>query len=120
MHELGIAQSILEIAREHVPSEDVGRVALIRVRLGPLCGVVGDSLAFCFEALVSDSPFPGARLVIEAVPLVGRCLDCNRTVESTEWIPSCPHCLAGRLQIERGDDLSVSQIELSDPPAEAS
>jgi hydrogenase nickel incorporation protein HypA/HybF len=57
MHELSIAQGILDIVREHVPEGQSAGVRTIEVRVGRMSGVVPESLEFCFEALVLDSPF---------------------------------------------------------------
>ena len=52
MHEMSIAQSILDIALEEIAKQGCARLDLIRVECGALAGVVPDSLQFCFEALV--------------------------------------------------------------------
>ena len=38
MHELGIAQNILEIVQQAVPKEQTAAVRSIRIRVGPLFG----------------------------------------------------------------------------------
>ena len=50
MHELGVAQEILDIVRRYVPDTEAARVRDVRVRVGELAGVVADSLEFCFSA----------------------------------------------------------------------
>ena len=52
MHEMSIAQSILDIALEEIAKQGCDRLDLIRVECGALAGVVPDSLQFCFAALV--------------------------------------------------------------------
>ncbi len=67
MHELGLANSILDIVRQVVPAERAWAVRSVRVRVGDLAGVVPDSLAWCFSAIVSDTPFDKAALTIDHV-----------------------------------------------------
>ena len=62
MHEMSIAQSILDIALEEIAKQGCDRLDLIRVECGALAGVVPDSLQFCFEALVQGGPHAAARL----------------------------------------------------------
>jgi hydrogenase nickel incorporation protein HypA/HybF len=68
MHELGLAWNILEIVGQAVPSGRAGDVRDVRVRVGESAGVVADSLAFCFDAIVIGTPWRSARLAIERVP----------------------------------------------------
>lgn len=112
MHEISIAQSILDLVRQHVPAPQIPEVALVRVRVGSLSGVVGESLAFCFEALVTDTPLGRARLDIERVPTTCACGDCGHRFEPEAMIFLCPACGGGRTRLESGADLQVVHVEL--------
>jgi hydrogenase nickel incorporation protein HypA/HybF len=68
VHELGLAWNILEIVGQYVPPQRAGAVRDVRVRIGEEAGVLADSLAFCFGAIVTGTPFEAARLAIERVP----------------------------------------------------
>jgi hydrogenase nickel incorporation protein HypA/HybF len=70
MHELGCAEGIFEIVRRYVPLPQAPAVREVRVRVGDGAGVLADSLAFCFEAIVAGTPWASARLLIE--PAAGR------------------------------------------------
>jgi len=65
MHELGIAQQIVEIAREG--SRDA-RVSRVVISVGKLTAVLPDALRFCFELATEDTPLQGARLEIIEAP----------------------------------------------------
>ncbi len=64
MHELSLANGIFDIVRQYVPAERAPLVRAVRVRVGDLAGVVPDSLAWCFSAIVSDTPYEKAWLAI--------------------------------------------------------
>ena len=78
MHEMGIALQIAEIATASIP-KDAGdvRVEKINLKIGKLAAVVPDSLRFCFDVAIKDTPLAGAELVIEELPVVARCKDCD-------------------------------------------
>jgi hydrogenase nickel incorporation protein HypA/HybF len=87
MHELSIAMSLIDTVCEELPKlGGAVSVRMIRVRVGPLSGVVPRALAFAFEVAVADSPLAGARLEIEdaegrdlqlaAVEIVDGAADC--------------------------------------------
>jgi hydrogenase nickel incorporation protein HypA/HybF len=116
MHELSIAQSIVEIVEQYAPA---GRsVQVVRVALGQLSGVVPESLEFCFQAVVSDSPFEGARLQIDEIPLRARCQTCG-TEFPVEWaVFVCGNCSGTDLEILSGTELKVTEIELAEESSE--
>jgi hydrogenase nickel incorporation protein HypA/HybF len=65
MHELGIANSVLDAVREEVARRP-GAVALkVGVRIGELAGVDPDALAFGFEVLTSGTEWKDLKLEIE-------------------------------------------------------
>jgi hydrogenase nickel incorporation protein HypA/HybF len=66
MHELSIAMSLIDAVCDELPRLGEGvLVRRVRIRVGPLSGVVADALAFAFDVAVSESPIAGARLEIE-------------------------------------------------------
>ena len=56
MHELSIAQSIVDIVLQHLPREEGVSVRSVRLTLGAMAGVVPDSLEFCFGAITEGTP----------------------------------------------------------------
>ncbi len=119
MHELSIAQGILDLVRQHVPETQASQVRNVELRLGRMCGVVPESLSFCFEAVVAGSPFAQARLAIEQVPVRGVCRAYAATFEISEPVCLCPGCGSGQVRMTSGDEMHVVQIELADEPVEA-
>jgi hydrogenase nickel incorporation protein HypA/HybF len=119
MHELSVAQDILEIVRQYVPRDQEQEVRRIRLRVGTLSGIVPDSLEFCFAAIVSDTPLAKATLSIERVPTRTDCPDCGNSsvVENPVFI--CEACGSAAVRVISGTELQVLEIELGDQEAEA-
>ena len=65
MHELGIAQSVIQAVEAELASHPGAVPSKVAVRLGDLSGVDPDALSFGFEVLVKDSRWPGLALEIE-------------------------------------------------------
>jgi hydrogenase nickel incorporation protein HypA/HybF len=119
MHELAIAQNILELVQQSVPKEQAGAVRWIRIRVGQLSGVVPDSLDFCFNAIVSETEMPKASLAIEHMPTVSRCKNCMYQFQIEDLVFLCPACRSANLELISGKDLEVVEIELADENDEA-
>jgi len=118
MHELSIAQSILEIVQANLPVADAGSVKLVKIRVGQLSGVVPDSLDFCFGAITHGTSLQGATLDIEKVPFVLKCRACNTSFESEAGVVLCPTCGGMDTEVLSGTELQVVEIELLDSPPE--
>ncbi len=65
MHELGIAESILDAVRKEAVVNSPARPVKVGVRVGALAGIDPDSLSFCFEVLVKGSDLEPLALAIE-------------------------------------------------------
>jgi hydrogenase nickel incorporation protein HypA/HybF len=65
MHEVAIAQGILEVVLDVAAGHEVRTV---RVRAGELQAVTEESLQFCFELVAQETPAATARVEVETVP----------------------------------------------------
>jgi hydrogenase nickel incorporation protein HypA/HybF len=119
MHELAIAQNILEIVQQSVPEEKAQWVRSVRMRVGPLSGVVADSLDFCFGAIIGDTKLRQARLAIEQLPLILRCKNCRNEFKTADLQFLCPACNSSSLELISGKELEIVEIELIDENDEA-
>jgi hydrogenase nickel incorporation protein HypA/HybF len=119
MHELTIAQNILEIVQQSVPEEKAQWVRWIRMRVGPLSGIVADSLEFCFEAITNGTNMRNARLAIEHAPMTFRCKNCRNEFQTDDLAFLCPACQSSDLELISGKELEILEIELIDESDEA-
>ena len=76
---MSIAQSILDIVDEYMTKENGRKLMEVAVEVGELVAVVPDSLTFCYEALVENSPYRDSKLSINIIPLTGTCPDCGKS-----------------------------------------
>jgi len=114
MHEMGIANSILEGVAKELRSRPGSRAIKVGVRIGQLAGVDPGALGFAFEALTIDTPFAALKLDVEYIAPRSRCRECNREFEVQNYELLCPNC--GSLSTARisGDELEFKYLELED------
>ena len=111
MHEMSIAQGIIELCLEHAGGR---RVRSLDVEIGELSSVVPEAIEFCFEACCLQTLLEGARLTITQIPGTGHCQECGRETPLTELYGSCRHCGSNRVTIMTGEELRVREIEVDD------
>jgi hydrogenase nickel incorporation protein HypA/HybF len=111
MHELAIAQSVVEIACRHAEER---RIVQVDLKVGHLRQVVPSALGFAFELVAQDTAAEGAALVIQDVPAVGLCRDCGMTTELPDFPLRCQHCGGLDIEVTEGDELLVDSLELEE------
>ena len=115
MHEMGIAQQMIDIALSSIPDDiENPRVEKMNLRIGKLAAVVEDSLRFCLEILSENTALQGVTLAIEEVPVRLICRDCNHEWEVDSPMFKCPECSDGKVDILSGRELEISTLELAE------
>ena len=112
MHEMGLAQNIFDIVLRTAERNRVEKVLRINVRAGQLRGIVPEQLQFCFGFVARESSVvDGAELVIETVPIRGKCKGCSHEFLVEEYRFVCPECGHEDIEVLQGMELMVSNIE---------
>jgi hydrogenase nickel incorporation protein HypA/HybF len=114
MHELSIAVSLIDMASEEAEKLGGVRVEALRLKLGPLSGVVRDALLFSFDLAAAGTAVEGARLEIEDVPVVVFCQNCNteRPLPSIQHF-RCPVCDTPTPDVVRGRELELTALAVT-------
>lgn len=115
MHELSIANSLVELALEHAKDSGNVRVQQINLRIGALSCVHRDALMFSFDLVTADTALTGAKLHITDLPVVIYCPKC----EVLQELPGvqafhCPECQTPSADIRQGQELEIESIEVVD------
>ncbi|NOY13952.1 MAG: hydrogenase maturation nickel metallochaperone HypA [Deltaproteobacteria bacterium] len=112
MHELGITQSIVEIAERTAAKQQATKILSVTVEVGSLSGVVPEALEFCFEACTNGTLLEGAQLLIKRIPASARCCDCSREFPLEELLACCPDCGSAAGELLSGEELRVKELEI--------
>lgn len=118
MHELSVAQALLDQVDDVARQRAALRAAGVTVRVGPLSGIEPNLLSRAFEVARLRSPLTAdAALTIErAVPRV-RCDACGHEGEAGPTNLACRNCGSRRTHLVEGDELLLMQVALDLPPA---
>ena len=114
MHELAIAESVVQVASRHADGRQVTKVYL---KVGHLRQVVPSALAFSFELVAQGTTVEGAELEMEEIPVTGRCRECAAESCLESFPLQCAACGGFDLEILEGEELYVESLELEERPA---
>jgi hydrogenase nickel incorporation protein HypA/HybF len=112
MHEMGIAQNILDIAVATAQKEGATKITRINLVAGELRGIEPMQLTFCFAIVAKDSMASGAYLNVEQVPVSGHCNDCKADFTIEDYAYVCPKCGSTKIEITGGTELRLKDIEI--------
>jgi hydrogenase nickel incorporation protein HypA/HybF len=122
MHELSLAQALVEQVEAIRVREKADAVVSVTVNIGALSGVDRESFEFAFPLAVEGTPLAGTALGVEDTPLTVTCADCGRESKPDVADPHCAACGSARTRVTAGRDFLIQAVELhySDEPDAAS
>jgi hydrogenase nickel incorporation protein HypA/HybF len=113
MHELSIAQSLIELVEETAAQAGAARVKTLTIQIGALAGVVKESLWFSFELAAEGTCCAGAKLQINVIPVSIFCDRCEQASQLNDvYVQICPRCGMPAAKILTGLELDLVSLEL--------
>jgi len=112
MHEMSIAQSVLDIAFGEMRNHASDGITKIKLSIGEFSGVVRESLEFAFLALTPGTPAAGADIEIDVIPINTECRSCGSTTcRLNDLNLLCPRC-GEPVRITGGREMKVDYVDL--------
>ena len=112
MHELAVAQALVEQVDSVIRQHNASSASLIRVRIGPLAGVVPELLSSAFPLAAAGSRMEHAELDLVAAPIKVRCQTCGAETEAPMNRLICGACGDWHTEVVSGDELLLESVEL--------
>ena len=109
MHELSIAQAIVEQVRLHAP---IGvHVHHVCVRAGPMRGIEPNALQWAWQAATQNTALEQTELQLDELPWNLECPDCGNTFCSDDLYAPC-QCGCDVTFPVGGDELTLMSLEI--------
>jgi hydrogenase nickel incorporation protein HypA/HybF len=114
MHEMGIANSVLDAVRSEMLRYPGSYPCRVGVRVGEMAAIDEDALRFCFEAMVHETDLESLALRIEVCPRRHRCQLCGCEFVVHDYDSRCPQCASFETTCISGDELELAYLELEE------
>ena len=111
MHEMAIAEGILNIAFDYAQQNNSSKINRITLKIGEMSGVEIEALNMSFDVLTKDTIAEGAELVVNHIPIVGVCNKCGNEFHIEHYNFFCPKC-DGILILKSGRELQVESLDM--------
>lgn len=114
MHEVSIAQSIIQIVEDALPKEKKGTVSAVNIRVGQLSAIETEALLFAFDIVKAKTGLRSARLNIEMIEGRAFCNGCGHTFSLDSYATPCPHCKSYQVSITQGKEMKVLSYDFEE------
>ena len=119
MHELSMAQGILNAVLETAEANDAIKVTDMVIEIGKLAMLNPEQLKFMLGFLCKDTIAENAEIVIEDIDVEIKCYNCDfegiaDVDDSDHYAPMilCPKCESHRVEVLNGRDVTVKNISI--------
>ncbi|KUO74071.1 MAG: hydrogenase nickel incorporation protein HypA [Desulfosporosinus sp. BRH_c37] len=112
MHEMSLMGGVFEVIEQTLSQHEIKRVLEVKLKVGELTNAQPDALQMAFEAFCKDTICEGAELIIERVPVRGRCRNCQFEFTVSTMFFLCPKCQNTGIEVIQGEELLLESLEV--------
>lgn len=112
MHELSIAQALVEQAQDVAKQNKANRIAGITVAIGALSAVDCGALEFVFAIAAEGTIAESASLTVEAVQAEVKCRACGQTSNPELPFFACTKCSSNDVEITGGREMTLKSVDV--------
>lgn len=110
MHELGLVYQVVKTVDEVLAENNLTELDEIVLQVGEMSDVVPKFLEEAWRATAPTTDYPTAKMTVEVMPALAKCLDCGYEGHVKTFAPDCPNCSSGNLKIVSGRQFDIKEI----------
>lgn len=113
MHELGVTFHIMDHLEKVAKENEVEKIRKVVLELGEVSTVIESYLQNCWTwAAKKRQLFEEAELIVETLPAITYCEECEKTYSTIEYGKICPHCGSEHTYLLQGSEFNIKEIEV--------
>lgn len=114
MHEIGIVRSMCKTVLDYAKENNIRSISSIVCQVGELSLVIPEYLQEVYPAVVMDTELKDTELVLEIVPGMAECNECDEIFNVVEHEGYCPNCGSFDKDVLTGKDFLIKEILVSE------
>ena len=114
MHEIGVVRSMLKTIDDFCEANNVNQVEEIILDIGELSLVIPKYVEDIYGPLVEGTKYANTKLVINEVPGLAECEDCDEIFNVVENKGYCPNCGSFEKTVLSGENFTIREIHTKD------
>jgi hydrogenase nickel incorporation protein HypA/HybF len=114
MHELKLAEEVINIVRHEAEKHNAGPVNEIAIEAGIFCGVETEAFKGALNILTEGSILEKARFKIILIKGKGYCNICSLEFEMGKRFDTCPQCNSLPSEIKGGNEFRIVSMSIEE------
>ncbi len=112
MHELSIAQALVEQIRQTMLEQGAARILRVGLQIGALSGVEPHALRMAFPIATEHAGLGEIDLDMEIVQSRVECLQCGHAFSPSDMFFICEKCDSTEVEIKSGRELQICSLQI--------
>lgn len=112
MHEMSLMGGVFAVIEQTLAQHEITRVLQVKLKVGELTNAEPEALSMAFEAYSKETVCEGAELIVERVPVRGRCKNCREEFTVLNTLFLCPKCRNSGIDVIQGEELLLESLEV--------
>lgn len=112
MHEIGVVRAMVKTVTDYAAAKGVDHVSEIVADCGELSLVIPQYVEQIYPTVVKGTPFADTKLIVNIVPGMAECDDCDEIFNVIACNGHCPNCNSFNKTVLSGKDFTVREIHV--------
>lgn len=114
MHELSIAESIIESALSFAAQQQATNITQMELEIGSISGVDKAALETALEIAVRNTILQDTTFIYNEITAEGKCRHCGNRYTLPDLFTPCPSCHQYAPEIITGKELKIKSVTFDD------
>ncbi len=113
MHELGVVFHVIKTVEDLAVENGLTEVKSVTLEIGEVSTVIEEYLRKCWKWSVEKKSelLKDTELLVEKIPAITFCEDCEKNYSTVEFGKTCPHCGSKNTYLLQGNEFNIKEIE---------
>ena len=114
MHEIGVVRQMCKTVMEFAAENQIQSVSEIVVEIGELSLIIPKYVEDVYPLVVEDTMLKDTKLIIEEIPGLAECDECDEIFNVVEHKGYCPNCGSFEKTVSTGKDFNIKEVHIQE------
>ena len=115
MHEIGVVKQVVRTVESFAAENTVTKIDDVVLDIGELSLVIPKYVEEIYPIATKGTILDGAKLIMNVVPGLAECDECDEIFNVIEHEGYCPNCGSFEKTVLSGRDFSIREIHVAEP-----
>lgn len=112
MHEIGVVRQVVHTVEEFAKENNVDKISEIVLDIGEVSMIIPKYVEDVYPAVIKGTILEDAKLIINVVPGIVECEECDEIYNIVEHEGYCPNCGSFEKTVLSGDSFLIREIHV--------